>query len=331
MTKLLLCLGIFASFYIKGQTVTSTCTAPDSIVKKYRKDADRLSIRRAYHINSTYIDSVTVNRTLSNTYLSALIAVYNATAVPARDTVVRLLNLHTKPNPEVGSLTVKASPSQPWMMNLQNGIVPTGNASIDYLMNKYYLEELTYYQSTPYDVVVFKTDTGCNMVNLSTKFAALSNVIGSDPANTFNDVKNITDSINPAFTMLVYSYGFGTCADGCDYRTFWTFKVYNDCSVEYLGRTGDEPGFVGIEKNAIAFENVKLFPNPAKDRLYIATDLQLQNAGLQILNMLGQPVLQLPPGSGLKQEIDIHTLATGVYFVKLSDGESFRVFKMVKE
>lgn len=331
MNKFLLCLGIFTSCYIKSQTVTSTCTAPDSIVKKYRKDADRLSIRRAYHINSTYIDSVSVNRTLSNAYLSALIAVYNATVIPARDTVVRLLNLHTKPNPEVGSLTIKADASQPWMINLQNSTMPTGNASIDYLVNKYYLEELTYYQSTPYDVVVFKTDSSCNMVNLSARFAAISNVAGSAPASSFNDVRNITDSINPAFTMLVYSYGFGTCIDGCDYRTYWTFKIYNDCSVEYLGRKGDTPAFVGIEKNEAAFKGVQMFPNPAKDKLYFSHGLQLQDASVQVINMLGQPVLQLAPGSDLTIGIDISAIATGIYFVKLSDGNGEKVFKMVKE
>jgi len=36
----------------KSQTVTSSCVAPDSVVKQYKKDADRMAVRRVYHINS---------------------------------------------------------------------------------------------------------------------------------------------------------------------------------------------------------------------------------------------------------------------------------------
>ena len=74
----------------KSQTVPSSCTAADSIVKLYNDDADRLAMRHTFNFNLPYKDSITINKPLHKTYINALLAVFNAINLPARDTVVQL-------------------------------------------------------------------------------------------------------------------------------------------------------------------------------------------------------------------------------------------------
>lgn len=339
MKKLLLSLSLLISFCIKSQTVVSSCNGPDSIVKKYRKDADRLAVKRAYYANTTYKDSVKIDPVLKARYLAALIAVYNATLLPVVDTIVDSLNLHTRPAPDLNMFTVNASPANSWMQNLQNSVIPTGYAPIDQLITKYHLQQAGYYQSTQYDVVVFAADTNYNIVALTHTFAAVPTVLGSDPHVTFNDVKDITDSINPIFTMLTYAYGWGSCGDGCDFKSYWTFKVSTaDCKVEYVGHTGYALGTgtgtntVGIKENKQAFDGVMLYPNPAGGKLYINTAIHLNaTAEVEITNTLGQLVLKASLNESATPEIDVHTLKTGIYYLKLQDADGYRTLKFIKE
>jgi len=91
MKKLVLSFLLGATvFYCNGQIVQSICTAPDSITEKYIDDADRLALRKTFRIGSSYRDSVTFSKSFSNVSQNALIAVYNAYSLPARDSVIRI-------------------------------------------------------------------------------------------------------------------------------------------------------------------------------------------------------------------------------------------------
>ena len=93
-------LFLFIAYQISSncQIVPSVCTAPDSIVTKYKEDADRLTLRKIYRNNLSFKDSIDIPKVHSDTVLNALIAVYNATTLSERDTVtimfdIRYLNI----------------------------------------------------------------------------------------------------------------------------------------------------------------------------------------------------------------------------------------------
>jgi hypothetical protein len=64
-----------------------------------------------------------------------------------------------------------------------------------------------------------------------------------------------------------------------------------------------------------------IFPNPASDNLFIATDGLLSGRvfSLQIIDMLGNIVFTQQFVSYSKNQIDISTLSAGSYVIRLSD------------
>jgi hypothetical protein len=60
--------------------------------------------------------------------------------------------------------------------------------------------------------------------------------------------------------------------------------------------------------------NIRLFPNPVSNKLYISSDVPFENATeIEIINTLGQTVLKL----NYTNEIDVSTLSQGYYTLKI--------------
>lgn len=236
-------LFFISNFTVSAQIVPSTCQSSDSIRETFRADASRLALRHTYKFAETYKDSVKINAQLQKRYQDALVAVYNATALAVHDTLFRMLKLRTNPVPEMNNMNVKAAPSLLWMQELYNNVPPSSSPTINALMQRYNMQ-YTYLQSTLYDVIIFKTDTCLNLPIQSPLYTG-QGAISATPETGYDDVRNITDSLNANFIVLDYSYGWGTCNNGCDQRKNWKLKVYTDCSVEYLGSTGPSL-FLGI-------------------------------------------------------------------------------------
>src|ERR1700761_5224791 len=133
-------LFLVGCLYAHSQTVQSSCNTSDSIIQLYKKDAQELAERRIYNDASTYMDSVYIPAQWIDTSLSGLSAVYNATLLPARDSVINLFNIHTFPNLTYGSITIAANKSLNWMQQLANGNIPTGNLQVDSFLLVYHLK-----------------------------------------------------------------------------------------------------------------------------------------------------------------------------------------------
>ena len=76
---------------------------------------------------------------------------------------------------------------------------------------------------------------------------------------------------------------------------------------------------------------VNLYPNPADDRVYIATEGLFGQVEIEIVTLGGQLVMResLGAGSGI-HELGIGDLESGVYLVRILSGESMRVMKLVR-
>jgi hypothetical protein len=266
MKTKLVALIVICQMLAKAQIINSSCQTTDTILKKLNVDASRLALRHTLKIADPYKDSVTIHPQFRKRYLDALVAVYNATALPMYDSLFSLLRIHTNPLPEMNNMNVKASPSLMWMQELYNNVPPASSPVINALMQRYTMQYL-YLQSTLSDVVIFRSDTCLNLPAQSTVYIG-QGALSAGPDTGFDDVRNITDSLTSGFVILNYSYGWGTCNDGCDRRRTWMLKVYTDCRVEYLGSEGPSL-FLSIEKNST--EKKLRVMNPAKDKV-IKTD-----------------------------------------------------------
>jgi hypothetical protein len=328
---------IFLVFFLiscgyKGQLVLSTCNAHDSILEKYRNDADRLAVRRVHHTGSNDKDSVKINKSIHRDYLNALIAVHNATTLPANDTITRLLNIHTY-NPGLNSIVVLADSNTQWMMNLIYNIYPTRDPAIDRLMNTYFLKKTFYSGLFQPAMMVFKTDTNFNIEPLVKKFENIFGVNKVEPDLLYGDGNDITDSVNSNYTELVYSYGWGDCPNGCLLRRYWRFRVFADCSVEYRGSYGNtlEPTlFLSVEENDKNFKELHVYSNPAKDKLYLeCSNNKVKDTKLTLSDKKGNTVYSLKKLND-REEIDLILLSNGLYYLKLQNNAQQKTFKIIK-
>ena len=82
--------------------------------------------------------------------------------------------------------------------------------------------------------------------------------------------------------------------------------------------------------NTINLNNsINLYPNPAIDRVYI-NNTETKNAKIHIYNMTGESVLQRELSSGTN-EIDISSLTSGIYVVRLTGANGTYQQKLIKE
>lgn len=87
---------------------------------------------------------------------------------------------------------------------------------------------------------------------------------------------------------------------------------------------------VGV-KEIINFSNLKIYPNPAKDKLTIEfTDFETSNCSLELISPLGQ-VLYTKDDSEPKEELDLKSFPAGIYYLKVQSHSNQKVFKIIKE
>lgn len=311
-----------------GQIILSSCNAPDSIRAKYNEDADRIALLKIYQQNLSYVDSITIPQNHSDTILNALIAVYNATSLPARDTVVTMLNIHTFPAVRINAIAVTADSSLNWMQQLKNGNIPTGNNTLDSLLTTYFMTIDRYdnwYGIMPTHTVYFKSDSNYNIPPLTSVFETVSGVSYADQVNTAGDGNDIVALIHADYVELNYIAGWGDCESGCTLERVWKFKVYFDCSVEFVGSYGNPlPLVTEVEK--IKSTSISVYPNPFRDNLYLSKLNSIYH--YSIYNTVGQELFH---GQSSEYQITgLDLLPKGQYFLHIVADKQPGTFKLIK-
>lgn len=317
---------------VLAQTVTSSCSAPDSIKNMYRDDADRMAVRYVMNNGTSWKDSARIEPARVQQYMDALLAVYNADSLPASDTVSDLLKIHTqKTEFSLRGLSLFADTNLTWVQGLKGGNVISGDSTVDSYLMRYNLDSSfsNFELSTVNGIIEFYFSHNQNLFSLGTFFESLSGVIQSTPYLYLGgNGLNITDTTYSGFMEITYKYGWVDCIIDCWYNRYWVFRVYPDCSVEYVRSYGDKlPANIGLQK--IAKASVSIFPNPFTDHLFIE-NLEGDNFQFQLYDISGQPMV-----SGVleeSREVKLPSqLPRGYYVLRLIDGSGQLMnFKLVK-
>ncbi len=103
----------------------------------------------------------------------------------------------------------------------------------------------------------------------------------------------------------------------------------NPCTPGFVPDDRDTLSFVvqavtGIEK--LNLENIKLYPNPVDDYLFIA-DANRQIEQMKIISLNGSTILMVDQP---KNKINLSSLATGVYYVQLMNSNEVKTHKIIK-
>lgn len=310
-----------------AQPFTAPCPAPDSVLTMYRDDADRLALARTYRNGTPWADSISIDPAWSATAMNALVAMYNS-ALPARDTVVAMLDIHVFPAVPLRAFYVNADSTLPWMQQLHQGNIPTGNPAIDQLLSAYAITLTDYHTFTWLNgshLAVFSTGANVNLPPLCALFAAQPGVHYAEPNGGCCDGNTITDSVHTDHVNIVYSHGWGDCPAGCTARRFWEFNVYPDCSVEYVGSHGTPLYTI----NSIAeppLPLLSIFPNPAQDVLWV------RGAGGSRTALVHAADGRLVSRQRITgAAIDIGQLPAGLYVLRLEGGPAFAPVPFVKQ
>lgn len=115
---------------------------------------------------------------------------------------------------------------------------------------------------------------------------------------------------------IAYDGSLGGNADCVDTQDFWT---------QYLRTVGDNQGVPLTESEKSNSEVSRVYPNPAQTSLYIGGITQFNN--IEIINATLQTVKVL----GSEREIDISTLAAGLYFIRIYAGNRVLIHKFIKQ
>lgn len=212
---------------------------PEPLRAAYLEDANRLALRDLQAGGST---AIPIPADAVQPYYDALVLVYNATVLPARDSVVDVYRIHTFPNPATRSLYMIVAGDQEWAQRLALDSVPTGNAVVDQLLSDYALSfDHVYHMSTGELLITLRSAAALNVAALAPRFGAVPGVRSSQPNGAVGDGNDIDGSIEESRVRLDYSVGSGDCPAGCISRRFYRFGVQFDGTVEYLGASGNAP------------------------------------------------------------------------------------------
>src|SRR5437899_1201243 len=96
---------------------------PAELRAAYLEDANRLALR---DLLANGFSEVPIPQDAVQPYYNALVGVYNATALPARDTVVDVYRIRTSGNPTTRSLLLQLVGTEPWAQHLARREIPTG-------------------------------------------------------------------------------------------------------------------------------------------------------------------------------------------------------------
>lgn len=115
------------------------------------------------------------------------------------------------------------------------------------------------------------------------------------------DWRSYTMAMDPMPNVRLRCYEYN---EECLYSDFSFNESIDDCYT---------PLYTGLEENQIQ-NNISLYPNPAKERLYINTSIPIKQ--MTICNLLGQEI-QKYNNLETTSSINISGLNEGVYFVKI--------------
>ncbi|MGB0930144.1 MAG: hypothetical protein ACPGVB_05180 [Chitinophagales bacterium] len=215
-------------------TKPQNCEQSDLVKNQYSNDAYKLAVELMKH-DEVNTSSIQIPTEYVQKAMDALMVVYNATEIPARDLVIDTYNIHALTTPN--RFMVGLDTAYPWTNNWIHGNKNTGNNTIDQLLGNNNIEIVEYLGFI--ETVILEAKTPLNASGLLSTLNGIGGIKRVEYEQTLGDGNDIEVRSFDDYLEMTYSVGYGDCASGCRFRSYWQFKVYNDCSIEYVGNFGD--------------------------------------------------------------------------------------------
>jgi hypothetical protein len=101
-----------------------------------------------------------------------------------------------------------------------------------------------------------------------------------------------------------------------------------DANLQLYNVKIETAGALGVNDNSMKLSDLKVYPNPAKDRINLSATKEIK--GIIVYNILGQEVMR-EAVKGYNSSVDISKLKTGTYILKVAIDDAEETFKILKE
>jgi hypothetical protein len=208
--------------------------------------------------------------------------------------------------------------------------VPLSSGTNDLLTSVFFMDENTGYIAGWSGVIKKTTDAGNTWISMQT--------------GTYHDINALffTDE-NNGYAICAYDQILKTTNGGSTWtihssetNLYLTSAFFTDKFTGYVVGDGGairkttNGGAVEIPVISPPHERLGTYPNPAKDHFILELANVPENARLTILNIQGKQVMERII-STRRTQIDIRSLPSGVYFVRMQTDPTVEVGKIVKE
>lgn len=326
----------------QAQIVPSSCTPTDVLIDYYTWDIRNLTLRRMFQLNSPDTALVRIPQAWQDTIMEGMAAISNVTAIPERDSVFNLYCVHdlvSSPHAITKELMVSVDTSYAWTQAWQNIEALTGDPMIDTIITRYALEVSEFYNWSFASVALLATDSLWNIYALIDSLQAVPGVNYAEPNYMIGTAGLILYQKTGSDRYFDFWFQWNDCFDGCDNAHAWKFKVYEDCSVEYLGfedwwvfdylplPAPENCDLFSATGENQADDDFKIFPNPASDRITLIADNR-KRSGYSITDLTGRIIRT---GSFTEQVVlEIADLPAGYYLLLVNQGDTHFYQKVVK-
>jgi len=213
---------------------------PEDMKREYKEDAARLAFRKVEELGGYFTEQIELPQDLINSLYSALIHIYNS-RTPGRDSIVRMLHIHTMEDYSVHWLVLTLDTSYQWVKTWGNGKRLSGRADIEELVRKY-------------DLWVSYCDTFCSgeigmtlwtpqylyTPALAKKFAVIEGILEAYGGRMIFEKEEIEATADENSWRVRFGLGWGQeCLIDCPALHFWEFRVYVNGKVEQCGSWGE--------------------------------------------------------------------------------------------
>lgn len=198
------------------------------IYENYYDDAVELYVReivanpKHFNYNDPKLDETELNQ-----ILSVFQAVYDL-ETPETDTVFNFYNIHALKCNGTHSIVLHVNAESPEIIKLANGEIPTGNKSLDYLLETYEFDSVQPSYGYPqFSWISVNTENTYNLLPLIQAFEKIPSIAVAENNGACFDGNNITLERKNTLATIDFSIGRGDCPSGCIYRKHWIFEVTN--------------------------------------------------------------------------------------------------------
>jgi hypothetical protein len=179
--------------------------------------------------NKAELDTAKINHILRKLQL-----VYELKTAQS-DSVFNVLKIKPLRCSSLKSIVMQVNTNEPHIKNMAESRIPTGNAKLDNLLQKYKIASIT--KSLNFSIsnsIIVNTSESYNLIPIIAELNTVPGITSAENNGGCFDGNDLKINVIGSKTIIDFSVGSGDCPAGCIYREHWLFSVENN-EAKFLG------------------------------------------------------------------------------------------------